>query len=812
MCARNLALTRVAMAFVCLVPLAAHAAVAAGKDGDHQHHAHKHAHVEFSIRSVADGDWSNPKVWRPARLPRTGDRVLVSRGTRVRYDANRKDVIRLVQVVGTLEFARDRDTELNVAVLKVQNSDTCSESGFACDFRGVNRAGEPGEQFPSERPQLLIGEPQAPIPAQHKAVVRLHYIEGMDRRDTPAVVCCSARMEIHGAPLSRTWVKLGADAKAKDTTVTLAEEVTGWRVGDTVIVTGSLHRTSGGGFRGEYAAQKLHTEERRIAKIDGRQLTLDKPLKHEHFGSGEFRSEVANLSRNVVIESADPKGVRGHTLYHRYSTGGISYARFAHLGKEGVLGRYALHFHLVRDSMRGSQVKGVAIVDSHNRWITIHGTQYLVVRDCVGYRSVGHGYFLEDGTEVYNLLDRNLGVQAYRGKRLPNQVLPFDPNDGAAFWWTNGRNSLVRNVACENDEYGFRYDCQGSRHFDIRLPVMMPDGSRRTVDVRTIPVFRFDENESHTEGLYGMVFAGNRATETERIGPDTRQPHVLRNLKIWQVHYAIRPQIPQMLLENVQIDHAAYGVYRPMYDNHVYRNLAITNTSGEPFNRGLDDQSNQYGKLTVDGLSFAGFYEGSRMPLIQMSDNNVTGEAESHFRNVRVTHSREKNQRPWFDRGGGAQVTPKTDKAVPYYLHDHLGPGKDLRILSRLAKKELSAGGTYRRESPLTGRDALVAQVGDAPFPELLRPVDDLPPATIITSVRRQGDSLVVRGVSHDNGPIARVMVNDKPARNVSSAVEGGVVDWEIKLPAPNVKTITARATDKAGNVEQHPHRRAVGG
>ena len=110
--------------------------------------------------------------------------------------------------------------------------------------------------------------------------------------------------------------------------------------------------------------------------------------------------------------------------------------------------------------MRGSIVKGVAVVDSHNRWVTIHGTQYLVVQDCVGFRSVGHGYFLEDGTEVYNLLDRNLAVQAYTGKRLPKQVLSFDPNDGAGFWWANGRNSLVRNVSCENDEYGYRYDMQ----------------------------------------------------------------------------------------------------------------------------------------------------------------------------------------------------------------------------------------------------------------------------------------------------------------------------------------------------------------
>ena len=99
-------------------------------------------------------------------------------------------------------------------------------------------------------------------------------------------------------------------------------------------------------------------------------------------------------------------------MYHRGSAGSISYAEFRHLGKEGMLGRYSLHFHLCGDTMRGSSVIGASIWDSGNRWLTIHGTNYLVVRDCVGYRSIGHGFFLEDGTEVYNVLDRNLAVQA----------------------------------------------------------------------------------------------------------------------------------------------------------------------------------------------------------------------------------------------------------------------------------------------------------------------------------------------------------------------------------------------------------------
>jgi hypothetical protein len=43
-------------------------------------------------------------------------------------------------------------------------------------------------------------------------------------------------------------------------------------------------------------------------------------------------------------------------MYHRGSAGSISYAEFRHLGKEGILGKYATHFHLVGDTMRGASV------------------------------------------------------------------------------------------------------------------------------------------------------------------------------------------------------------------------------------------------------------------------------------------------------------------------------------------------------------------------------------------------------------------------------------------------------------------------
>jgi hypothetical protein len=426
-----------------------------------------------------------------------------------------------------------------------------------------------------------VGTPTLPIPADHTAVIQLTFFEGMDGESCPAIVCCGGRMDLHGAPLSRTWIKLGAAATAGSAEVTLAESVTGWRPGDRVIMTSTApqnlgkrasedNRTDRGSTR-----DNTETEERLIRAIDGTRLTLERPLAHDHECDGDYRGEVANLSRNVVVQSA-PGGPRGHTMYHRNSAGSISYAEFRHLGKEGVLGRYSLHFHLVGDTMRGSSVIGASIWDSDNRWLTVHGTNYLVVRDCVGYQSKGHGFFCEDGTEVYNVFDHNLAVQAYTAKPLPKQVIPFDQNDGAGFWWANSLNTFTRNVACDCDEYGYFFQSAKTDDFDPVLSVLQPDGSRTKVDIRTLPFVRFEDNEAHCQRRHAFNLGGGvpfGKPNVDGVGPDERHPFLIRNMRIWNVRWALHPVAPSVLLDNVDIHKADYGIWRPEYNRHAYRGL-----------------------------------------------------------------------------------------------------------------------------------------------------------------------------------------------------------------------------------------------
>jgi hypothetical protein len=80
---------------------------------------------------------------------------------------------------------------------------------------------------------------------------------------------------------------------------------------------------------------------------------------------------------------------------------------------------------------------------------------------------------------------------------------------------------------------------------------------------------------------------------------------------------------------------------------------------------------------------------------------------------------------------------------------------------------------------------------------------DSLPPCSIITSVSRAADgSIKVRGTTADNGEVKQVLVNGRPARPLAA----NFLEWEVALDAKTKATVSAVATDAAGNTEVRPH------
>ena len=155
------------------------------------------------IRSQSSGPWSRPATWEGGKVPAAGSRVQVRTGHVVTFDAKTEGAIRSVHVAGTLRFDPDRDTRLDVGLIKIQAGDDARESGFDCE----GHVTEPASGQP--RPALEIGTPDQPIAAGHTAIIRLSAVTGLDLEECPAIVCCGGRWDAHGTPLGApgsSWV------------------------------------------------------------------------------------------------------------------------------------------------------------------------------------------------------------------------------------------------------------------------------------------------------------------------------------------------------------------------------------------------------------------------------------------------------------------------------------------------------------------------------------------------------------------------------------------------------------------------------
>src|SRR5947208_1387662 len=131
--------------------------------------------AEPVTRSAANGAWSAATTWEGAQVPAAGARVLIRPGHTVTYDVKSDAVIRAVQIGGTLTFARDRDTLLNVGLVRVAPGEEFSEEGFDCDAHLPAHGGHQPE------PAVEVGTAQEPIPAGKTAILRLADGEGMNK-------------------------------------------------------------------------------------------------------------------------------------------------------------------------------------------------------------------------------------------------------------------------------------------------------------------------------------------------------------------------------------------------------------------------------------------------------------------------------------------------------------------------------------------------------------------------------------------------------------------------------------------------------
>ena len=293
-------------------------------------------------------------------------------------------------------------------------------------------------------------------------------------------------LDLHGRAVPG-WTRIDATAEPGDGSIRLTESVP-WVRGDRIVIASTDYWSS-------------HEEERTITAVEGTTYVLDEPLKYQHWGtiqhfgdhSVDERAEVGLLTHNVVVRgdaSSSESKFGGHTMVMQGSTVRIEGASFEGMGQRKRLRRYPLHFHMDGPA-EGSYVKDSAIVHSFNRCLVIHGTNRLLVDGNVCYDHLGHGFFLEDGAEVDNVITNNLGLGT---KALENGLLPSDDNP-ATFWITNPDNTVNDNVAAGSEGTGFWY----------ALPEH-PTGLSATDQVypRRTPLKSFKGNVAHSNGNRGL--------------------------------------------------------------------------------------------------------------------------------------------------------------------------------------------------------------------------------------------------------------------------------------------------------------------
>src|SRR5262245_22512912 len=109
------------------------------------------------VRTARSGAWSAAATWEGGKIPSAGVKVQVRPGHDVVYDVNATDTIRSLHIGGTLRFATDRDTRLDVGLVRIQAGDSVDEEGFDCS------AHVKMDDVKGPRPALLVGTAEKPI-------------------------------------------------------------------------------------------------------------------------------------------------------------------------------------------------------------------------------------------------------------------------------------------------------------------------------------------------------------------------------------------------------------------------------------------------------------------------------------------------------------------------------------------------------------------------------------------------------------------------------------------------------------------------
>ncbi len=430
-----------------------------------------------SAQTVQSGPWSSPSTWQGGVVPTSNHIVRILQPHTVTIQ-NESAAAYTVSVDGKLAFDPGVNTRLYVTNLQI--------------MAGSMGMGTPGV--------LEVGTVANPIPAGITAeiVIANNPLGGSvaDPDQFGTGVTVLGKVSMHGSLKTPTFVRLAAEPRAGQSTLTLAEAVSGWAPGDRLILPDTRHMRFDELNEPSWTNKINQWEELTVSSIsaDGKTITLQNSLLYDHLGARdlknvlEFLPHVGNITRNVVIRSENPTGTRGHMLATHMADADIRYVLFKDLGRTTYLplnnvtnhiGRYPVHMHHLigptatpangyQFTVIGNAVDGGSVETQFKWGITVHGSHYGAIKDNVVYNYNGAAIATEDGSESFNEFDHNFVMRGMGEPDEPGvQARMAMGTEGVGFWF-RGPNNFVRNNVAANYQnptteaaYGFVFQFIG---------------------------------------------------------------------------------------------------------------------------------------------------------------------------------------------------------------------------------------------------------------------------------------------------------------------------------------------------------------
>ncbi|WP_378176766.1 G8 domain-containing protein [Aquimarina sp. SS2-1] len=432
------------------------------------------------VRATTSGNWNNPATWG-GQLPGNGDMVIIPAGINVNVVTRESARLQYIEVSGTLNMNRRRNTRLLVETLKVQ-------TGGA----------------------LRIGTSAAPIKFNRTAEIVF-----LDNGPLTNPTLSNRGLIVEGTCQIFGQAKMpfvdAGDARAGDSSIQVYNAAgTQWQVGDEIVIPattfnpGRLRLNLAGNELREsqkptraQIAEAFADEKVSITAIEGNTITFEPSLRFDHVRpKASLPFHVANVSRNVIFRSeSGDSSRRGHTMFMKGSNVTIRGARFYQLGRtdkriplddfevagrntsgasrgqarrksnpssvKNNRGRYAIHFHKngVNEDDVNTALATVthSVVEDTPGWGFVNHSSHVDFNNNVAFNFTGAGFVTEIGDEL-GTFDNNIAIQGHGNGELRERRLGFKMNSrlpvindfgfgGDGFWFQGPAVRATNNIA-----------------------------------------------------------------------------------------------------------------------------------------------------------------------------------------------------------------------------------------------------------------------------------------------------------------------------------------------------------------------------